>query len=236
MTMGTVGVAPGTTTFTLADGTVISLVDWIDDRYYAVVQLANAQATPVEAFSASISQQIPGGTRSMTKVDTNIPRAGSNGLPQAYEMLVFSIGIKAVRACRAASGQTQPVLADGSGALSDPTRVATLFQLDRLLALEFKYREKTYAEGVIQDFPQGHGFSVFSTASDFEIAQNGVPSPRDRNAMVLPVRLQENLAFKMVFSPAAALGINQPASDGGTALTFVDMKTYLYGLIKRPVV
>lgn len=234
--MGTVGVAPGTTTFTLASGEVIALVDWIDDRYYAVVQLSNAQATPVEAFSAALSQQIPGGTRSVTAVDTNIPRAGSNGLPQAYEMLVFSIGMKAVRACRPVTGGTQPQLADGGGALSDPVRLATLFQIDRLCALEFKYREKTYAQGVMQDFPQGHGFYVFSTASDMEIAQNGIPSPRDRNAMVLPIRLQENLGYKMVISPAAALGIAQPASDGGANLGFVDIKTYLYGLIKRPVV
>lgn len=236
MSMGTVGVAPGTTTFTLQDGTVIALADWIDDRYFGVVQLSTGQATPVEAFSAGRSQQIPGGTRSMTNVDTNIPRAGSNGLPQAYEMLVFSIGIAPVRACRPQSGGSQPVIADSSGALSDPVRLNTLFQLDRLIAVEFKYREKTYAEGVIQDFPVGHGFSVFSTASDFEIAQNGIPSPRDKNAMVLPIRLQENLAFKAVYSPAAALVISQPASDGGTSLTFVDLKTYLYGLIKRPVV
>lgn len=236
MSMGTVGVAPGTTTFTLPDGSVIALADWIDDRYFGVVQLSNGQATPVEAFSAGRSQQIPGGTRSMTNVDTNIPRAGSNGLPQAYEMLIFSIGLKAVRACRPQSGGSQPVIADGSGALSDPTRLNTIFQLDRLISCEFKYREKTYAEGVIQDFPQGHGFSVFSTASDFEYAQNGLASPRDKNALVLPIRLQENLAYKMVFSPAAALSIAQPASDGGTNLTFVDLKTYLYGLIKRPVV
>lgn len=236
MSMGTVGVAPGTTTFTLQDGTVIALADWIDDRYFGVVQLSNGQATPVEAFSAGRSQQIPGGTRSMTNVDTNIPRAGSNGLPQAYEMLIFSIGLKMVRACRPQTGQSQPVIADGSGALSDPLILNTMFQIDRVLYSEFKYREKTYAEGVFQDFPQGHGFNVFSTNSAFELAQNGIPSPRDKNAMVLPIRLQENLAFKMVFSPAAALAIAQPASDGGTNLSFVDLKTYLYGLIKRPVV
>lgn len=236
MSMGTVGVAPGTTTFTLADGTVISLVDWIDDRYYGAVQLGNGQSTQVEAFSANQSQQIPGGTRSLTLADTNIPRAGSNGLPQSYEMLVFSIGLKAVRACRPQTGQSQPSLADGSGALSAPTRLNTLFQIDRVTACEFKYREKTYAQGVIQDFPTGHGFYVFSTASDYDIAQNGIPSPRDRNAMVLPIRLEENLGYKMVIAPATPLSIAQPAADGGTALSFVDLKVYLYGLIKRPVV
>src|SRR5215216_189183 len=151
MSAGTVGVAPGTTTFTLQDGSVISLVDWVDDRFHGVVQLGNGVSTPVEAFSAAVSQQIPGGTRTMTRVDTNIPRPGSNGLPQSYEMLIFSIGIRAVRACRPPTGQNQPVLADGQGAASEPVRLNTLFQIDRLTALEFKYREKTYAEGSIQD-------------------------------------------------------------------------------------
>jgi hypothetical protein len=224
--MGTVGVAPGTTTFTLASGEVIALVDWIDDRLYGTIELANGDATPVEAFSAALSQQIPGGTRSMTKVDTNVPRAGSNGLPQSYEMLVFSIGVKAVRAMRAAT----------LASFSDPVRLATLFGLDRLLHVEMKYRDKSYSEGVIQDYPQGHGYYVTTTASDQEIAQNGVPSPRDRNAMVLPIRLQENLGYKVVLSPADTLTIAQPASDGGTVLGFADIKTYFYGLYKRPVV
>jgi len=236
MSMGTVGVAPGTTTFTLANGDVIALVDWIDDRYFSTIQLVNAQATPLEAFNVPLSQQIAGGTRPMTAVDTNIPRAGSNGLPQAYEMLIFSIQTELVRAVRPPTGLTQPVLGDGAGALSDLVRPETLFQINRLVAITMKYREKVYAEGVMTDFPQGHGYSLFSTASDFSVGQNGIVSPRDRNAMVLPVRLQENLSFKVSWSPAAALGVAQPASDGGAVLGFVDGKTTFSGLIKRPVV
>jgi len=236
MSMGTVGVAPGTTTFTLANGDVIALVDWVDDRLFATIQMANAQATPLEAFSAALSNQIPGGQRPMTAVDTNVPRAGSNGLPQAYEMLIFSIQCEIQRACRPPTGTVQPVLADGAGALSDPARLATLFQVNRLLAVTMKYREKVYAEGIMVDFPQGHGFQVFATASDYDLAQNGITSPRDRNAMVLPVRLQEGLAYKVIYSPGAALGIAQPASDGGAVLGFVDIRTVFSGLIKRPVV
>jgi hypothetical protein len=234
--MGTVGVAPGTTTFTLPDGSVVALADWIDDRYYGVVQMQNGTTSPVEAFSAGRSQQIPGGTRTMTRVDTNIPRSGANGLPQAYEMLIFSIGIKMTRVCRPQTGGANPVLGDSSGALSNPPTLNTLFQVDRLIFVEFSYQEKQYSQGVLQDFPQGHGFNVFSTNSDFELAQNGVPSPRDRNALVLPIHMKENLGYKMLFQPEAAPVISQAASDGSTALTFVDLKVYLYGLIKRPVI
>jgi hypothetical protein len=233
---GTVGVAPGTTTLTLPDGTAVALADWIDDKLYGTVQLTNGQSTPVEAFSAGRSQAIPGGTRVQTRVDTNIPRNGDSGLPKDWEMLVYGWGMKVTRVCRPQTGQTQPVLGDGGGALSDPPRLATLFNVDRVTYLSYEYNAKVYTNGVMQDYPQGHGYNVFSTNTSFELAQNGVPSPRDRVALVLPVHQRENLGYKMIFQPEAALVINQPASDGGDNLTFADIKVYLYGLIKRTVV
>jgi hypothetical protein len=233
---GTVGVAPGTTTLTLPDGTAVALADWIDDKLYGTVQLTNGQSTPVEAFSAGRSQAIPGGTRVQTRVDTNIPRNGDSGLPKDWEMLVYGWGMKMTRVCRPQTGQTQPVLGDGGGALSDPPRLATLFNVDRVTYLSYEYNAKVYTNGVMQDYPQGHGYNVFSTNTSFELAQNGVPSPRDRVALVLPVHQRENLGYKMIFQPEAALVINQPASDGGDNLTFADIKVYLYGLIKRTVV
>lgn len=235
MSMGTVGVAPGTTTFTLQNGDVISLADWIDDRLFGAIQLSNAQSTSLECFGAGLSQTIPGGTRTLTTADTNLQRPGSNGLPQAYEMLVFSIGIEFMRAMRAnSSGQV--VLADGSGALSEPIRMTTFFQINRVTNVQFKYREKVYAEGIIENFPQGHGEWINVTTSDFEVVQNSRPTPDARNAMVLPIRLQENLSFKLVFSPQAPLAISQDATDGGTDLTFVDVRGELNGPYKRPVV
>lgn len=236
MAMGTVGVAPGTTTFTLQDGSVISLADWIDDRIFGTIQLSNGQSATLECFGSGLSQQIPGGSRTQSAADTNLQRAGANGLPQAYEMLVFAIGVDIVRACRPQTGQTQPVLADGSGALSESPRHNTFFQTNRVTNLQFKYREKVYAEGVIANFPIGRGEWITTTSSNFEVVNNGRPDPRSRNSMVLPIRLQENLSFKLVFSPQVALVINQPASDGGTALTFLDVKAELNGLYKRPVV
>lgn len=233
---GTVGVAPGTSTLVLQDGTVIALADWIDDRYYGTVQLGNGLQNPVEAFSASRSQQIPGGTRTMTQVDTNIPRPGPNGLPQAFAMLVYTLAVKCVRIERPATGQTAPQLSDAGGALSNPAQLQTLFSIDRVTFLNYSYREKSYSQGVMQNYPQGHGFYVFSTNSAFEYAQNGIPSPRDRWSMVLPIHEEENLGYKMSFQPEAPWVINQAASDGSTALTFADIKVEKLGLIKRPVV
>lgn len=233
---GTVGVAPGTTTLTLPNGQTVAISDWIDDKLYSTVQITNGQTSPVEAFTAGRSQPIPGGTRASSRVDTNIPRNGDSGLPQSWEMFIYGIGVKMVRVERAAAGQTQPQLSDTSGALSNPPTLQSLFNFDRVTYLEFSYNGKVYTYGVTQDYPQGHGFYVFSTNSTFEVAQNGIPSPRDRNALVLPIDIRENLGFKMSFQPEAAIVISQLASDGGTALTFADVKTYLYGLIKRAVV
>lgn len=232
---GTVGVAPSTTTLTLPDGTAVALADWIDDKLYGTVQLQTGQSTPVEAFSSGRSQAIPGGARVQTRVDTNIPRNGDSGLPKDWEMLVYGWGLKMTRVMRAnAAGNI--VLADDGVSLSDPARLNTLFQVDRVTFLAYEYNAKIYTSGVMQDYPQGHGFNVFSTNTSFELAQNGIPSPRDRVALVLPVHERENLGYKMQFQPEAALVIAQPASDGGVVLSFVDIKTYKYGLIKRTVV
>jgi hypothetical protein len=234
---GTVGVAPGTTTITLESGQTIQISDWIDDKLYSTVELHNGQNGPVEAFSAGRSQQIPGGTRTSTRVDTNIPRAGSAGLPKDWEMYVYGVGLKMTRVERGLTATPLvPTLGDGGGALSDPPQLRTLFNVDRVTYLEYIYNGKVYSQGVMQDYPQGHGYSVFSTNAFFEIAQNGVPSPRDRNALVLPIWMRENLGYTFAFQPEAALVITQAASDGGTVLNCADIKTYFYGLIRRSVV
>lgn len=249
---GAVGVAPSTTTLTLPDGSTIALADWIDDKLYGTVQFANGLTSPLEAFSTGRSQPIPGGTRVQTRVDTNIPRNGDSGLPKDWEMLVYGWGIQVVRVMRAPdSSPLAPTLKDDFNnstiaasatptspfALSNPPTLDTLFNLDRVTFFQFEYNAKFYTQGVLQDYPQGHGYNVFSTNSAFELAQNGVPSPRDRVALVLPVHERENLGYKGIFQPEAPLKLIQAASDGApTALNFADVKLYKYGLIKRTVV
>jgi len=204
--MGYVGVAPGTTTITLPDGTTVALSDWIDDKLYGTIQLVNGQTNQIIAFSNGRSQPIPGGTRIQTRVDTNIPRSGEVGLPKDWEQLVYGWGIKLVRAMRA-NNAGAIVLPDGAGALSDPVDQRTFFNLDRV-----------------------------TTNATREQVTNGLPSPRDRVALVLPVHERENLSYQGVFSPEAALGIAQAPSDGGANLDAVDLKLYKWGLIKRTVI
>ncbi len=230
--MGFVGVAPGTTTLTLPDGTSIALADWVDDKFFGTVQLNDNQTNQVIAFSNARSQPIPGGTRIQTRVDTNIPRSGESGLPKDFEQLVYGWGLKFTRATRANEGQPQPAL----DSFSDPVSQRTFFNLDRVIAFEYKYNDKSYSTGVIQDYPQGGGMNLVTTNPAREQVSNGIPSPRDKQALVLPVHERENLTFQGILQPEAPMVIAQPASDGQGVLNFVDLKLYKWGLIKRTVI
>ena len=150
-------------------------------------------------------------------------------------MLVYGWGIKLVRAMRANTGG-QIVLPDAGGAFSDPVSQRTYFNLDRVTFFEYRYNDKQYTQGVMQDYPQGGGMNLVTTNAAREQVTNGLPSPRDRVALVLPVHERESLSFQGVFQPEAALVIDQPASDGGDALDHVDLKLYKWGLIKRTVI
>ncbi len=234
---GTVGVPPSTVTLTLPTGETVGLGDWIDDRLFSTVQVGNGFQGTVEAFSSARSQQLPGGTRMSTKVDTNIPRAGSMGLNQDQEAFVYGLAIKPVRAMRPVTAQ-QPTLGDTGGAggsYSDPLRLYTLFTLDRLTYVAFEYNEKKYVQGTIADLPQGNGYHVFSTLDSMEIAQNGPPSPRDRIAMIIPVWMRSGLAYTVYIEAVTALAIAQPASDGNADLTYADIKVTFNGLFKKIV-
>lgn len=235
--MGAVGVAPSTTTLDLPDGSTIALADWIDDKFYSTVQLNNGQTTPVIAFMNTRSQQVAGGTRISTRVDTNIPRSGANGVPKDWEMLVYGLSVMIVRAMRATTAGVV-VLPDVDGATSDPPNLRTWFSLDRVIYCQYVYNFKQYSDGVMQHYPQGHGYGVFSTNTGFELSQNGIPSPRDRIAMVLPIHEREMLGYEFVLNPETALVISQVATQVPSLglLDHVDVRVEKVGLIKRPVV
>lgn len=226
---GYVGVAPGTTTVQLPDGRVVQFTDWIDDKHYGSAEWNTGDVTALEVFSQGKSQQITGGTRPSTRVDTNIPRQGDAGLPKDWEFLVYGFGFEFIRAARAT---TNPTLTS----FSDPIRFTTFFQINRRIANQYVYNGKQYTQGLIVDYPQGHGPAVFTTQTSTEIVNNGVPSPRDRLAMVLPVHERELLGYAMQITPVTALVIAQPASDAGENCTFVDLRVLKTGLIKRTVV
>jgi hypothetical protein len=232
------GTSPQTVMVTVAPGVAVAFGIWYDDKIYSICQLENGLAQPIDVFTVGRSAQIPNGQRLMTRVDTNLEKSGINGLPKDYEAYIFGISVMLTRVARAntsGSKSGQVTLADQNGGLSDPINLRTLFNFDRVTYVEFWYKEKPYATGTPQNFPAGHGYYLVTQQANVESANNGVPSPRDRVALVLPIHLNENLTFYGRFSPEAPIVINQPASDGGIAMTFADAKMELSSLIKRIV-
>ena len=64
---------------------------------YHTVEFEGGDSQEIDAFIGALGSQIPGGSRVLTQVDTNIPRSGDTGLQDGWEALVYSIQIEIVR-------------------------------------------------------------------------------------------------------------------------------------------
>lgn len=225
-----VGVAPGTVTLELPDGSVVGLIDYIDDKLFGTIEYSNGENNRLQAFSAGVSQQIPGGTRATTLVDTNVPRSGDSGLPQDWGMFVYGVGVTLKRVHRDA---TQLGVAVNASAFPDDQ---TYFHFNERVRIDYMYNGRPYVTGVLSDYPQGGGLHLYATATDLNIASNGIPSPRDRTSFFVPIHMRMGLGYFAQYQPEAALIISQTALDGGAVYTNLDVVTRLWGLIGRTVV
>jgi len=230
----------------------ISFADWTHDNLYHTVELQRLDTNEVQAFIGAQGSPIPGGTRVLTEVDTNIPRSGDNGLSEGWEALVYSIQLEPVREMSRVVAQANFTLEDTAAAqLSRPVHVGgsdpaylsggILFDFLRKTYCKFTVNQKVKSEGPAVNYPQGAGISVFGTTTDLEVANNGIPSPRDGRAFVLPVWIQPNIAFVMKLRPQVALGdatvVDWSGLGNGTTTSVLgfDIRVRLVGLIKRPV-
>lgn len=236
----------------------IEFADWTHDRLYHTVELQGLDSTEIRAFVGGVGSAIPGGSRTLTEVDTNIPRSGDTGLQDGWEMLIYSIQIGITRETIANTSAVS--LQDTSAQqLSRPAHVGgydpaytaggVMFDFLRKTFHRFAVNQKVQSEGPVEEYPQGSGISVFGTTTSLEVANNGNPSPRDQSAFVLPIWLRPNIAYTSVLKPAAALGLQSvPAGTGfaqgyadwsglsGTLISTFDVRVTLEGLLKRPVV
>lgn len=239
----------------------IEFADWTHDRLYHTVELQGTDSTEIRAFVGGVGSAIPGGSRTLTEVDTNIPRSGDTGLQDGWEMLIYSIQIGVVRETistqQAVTLQDFAAVGGVGGQVSRPahtggydpayTAGGVLFDFMRKTFHRFAVNQKVQSEGPVEEYPQGSGISVFGTTTSLEVANNGSPSPRDQAAFVLPIWLRPNIAYTSILKPAAALGIGNfaaPLVQGYTdwsgltsaiSSTF-DVRVTLEGLLKRPVV
>ncbi len=229
----------------------IQFADWTHDELYHTVQFQMGNTNEVQAFIGAQGAPIPNGTRVLTEVDTNIPRSGDNGLSEGWEALVYSIQLQIVREIVTTGGQ--PSLSDSATQYSRPAHVGgddpsylaggVLFDFLRKTYVRFTVNQKIQSEGPAEKFPQGSGISVFGTTTDLEVANNGIPSPRDARGLVLPIWLRANIAYVCKLRPQAAYTGITGTGDGLlvnwsgllTPQAYFDVRIALVGLIKRPV-
>ncbi len=225
----------------------IQFADWTHDNLFSTVEFERGDTNEVQAFIGAQGSGIPGGNRIMTEVDTNIPRSGDNGLSEGWEMLAYSIQIEPVREMGRTDAPGAFTLEDTAGQRSRPVHVGggdpaylsggVLFDFIRKTFCKFTVNQKVKSEGPAVNYPQGAGISVFGTTTDLEVASNGIVSPRDARAFVLPIWIQPNIAFVMKMRPQVALGDFTAVDWTGITATHLgfDVRVRLMGLLKRPV-
>jgi hypothetical protein len=244
----------------------IEFADWTHDRLYHTVEFEGGDSGTVQTFIGAQGAPIPGGQRTLTLVDTNIPRSGDTGLQEGWEMLIYSIQLEIVREMGRNVAQQFFQLQDQTTSTAnqfsrnthvggyDPANSAggVLFDFFRKTYHKFQVNQKVQSEGPASKYPQGSGISVFGTTTSLEVANNGIPSPRDQSAFVLPIWLKPNIAYVGLLSPQAALGITGANAAAGPPFPTVegyfdwtgipatnlgfDLRETLEGLLKRPVV
>jgi hypothetical protein len=230
----------------------IQFADWTHDNLFHTVEFQRLDTNEIQAFIGAQGSQIPGGSRILTEVDTNIPRSGDNGLSEGWEALVYSIQLEPVREMSRLNASQAAFTLEDTAAIqlsrpihtggSDPAYGAggILFDFLRKTFCKFTVNQKVKSEGPAVNYPQGAGIHVFGTTTDLEVASNGHVSPRDARAFVLPVWIQPNIAFVMKMRPQVALGdatvVDWSGLGNGTTSTLgFDVRVRLVGLVKRPV-
>lgn len=214
----------------------IEFADWTHDRLYHTVEFEGGDSQTVQTFIGAQGAPIPGGQRTLTLVDTNIPRSGDTGLQEGWEMLIYSIQLEIVREMGRNVAQQFFQLQDQTTSTAnqfsrnthvggyDPSNSAggVLFDFFRKTYHKFQVNQKVQSEGPASKYPQGSGISVFGTTTSLEVANNGIPSPRDQSAFVLPIWLKPNIAYVGLLSPQAALGITGANAAAGPPFATVE--------------
>jgi hypothetical protein len=229
-----------TLTWKDANGRIQQATDVRQVKVYTTVQVNNGESGDLRAFSQGISSQIPGGTRNMQEIDTNLSKGSTNGLDRDTVMDVYQVGVDMVRVMRAGT-DGKIVLQDGSGitaARSNLPSLTTMFNVFRGLFLKFYNAEKLQDMGPAVFFPAGQGFSGFSTQSNTEYITNGIPAPFYRQSMMVPTQLKDGVGFWVDVKTAFSYVIAQPMDDvlaGGGNATSADLRITFTGVGNKPV-
>lgn len=208
----------------------IKFTEWQQGNLYHTVQFTDTDNDMLEAFVATGST-VPGGTRTATRIDSNLPKSGDNGVPDGWKMLLYSIQITVARVIIGPIA-TEPTIASASV----PASLATLFELDRKIYFQFLYNDKKRFDGHLSDFPAGAGYHLVTQVAGQELAQLGGPTQRDAVSFVIPMEIEPGVSYKAPLQPVGALVIQQPVGAAAPVnYTHADIRVKLSGLLARPI-
>jgi hypothetical protein len=190
------------------------LSDFRAGSYYSAAEIDGTNWARLSLFGNGLSQTMPGSTRFLTRVHTNIPRGGWSGLPQGYEALV--VGWRA-------------------RITEDPEERAVKDWL-HATAVEFRYNSRIMIQSPLSELVRGEPRVI--TADEAEYLFSDDPSKVNAMAARLgmqTIRLQEQLSYMVDLEP-----IDRKAMDGLSAYLKAHNRTltlwiYLDALIATPV-
>jgi hypothetical protein len=214
----------------------IKFAEWRWDRIWATVSFSDGDSAKREFFIGTPGQQIPGGRRTLTDIDTNIPRSGDAGLPIDWEMFVFSIRTRILRVVGTDDPDVQPPDFDPDSTSSDTPNRRMWFELDRKIPLRMVVNNKDRNTGRFEDYPSAGGLWGVTNVLAESYFNNGVPSPRDGFALVIPIHLRPNVGYKVIAQPVDSLALTQAQVVDDSDNTSVEPQCQFEGLIKLPVV
>jgi hypothetical protein len=210
--------------------------EWKWDRVWSTISYSDGDTSRRDFFVGQIGQQISGGVRTLTDVDTNMPRDGVNGLPIDWEIFVFSMRTKILDVVGSNDPETQPSNSTWEDSVNADTPNRRMwFELDRKCMLDFKVNNKTRSQGRFEDYPSAGGINVVTNDVAETLANNGIPSPRDGFQYVIPVHLRPNVSFKVGCQPVVALQLTQAQQVNDADNTTVEPQVQFEGLLKVPV-
>jgi hypothetical protein len=214
----------------------ISFGEWRWDRIWSTLSFSDGDTAKRDFFVGSAGQQISGGRRTLTEIDTNTPRGGDNGLPIDWEIFVFSMRTKILDVVGTDAPDNNPDNGQWEDSLDADTPDRRMwFELDRKCLLTFKVNNKDRSMGRFEDFPSAGGITLVTNSVSETLANNGVPSPRDGYQYVIPIHLRPNVSFKVSCQPVVALQLTQAQIVDDRDNTSVEPQVQLEGLVKLPV-
>jgi len=179
----------------------IRLDQWIEDVVYDTATLDTSISVGTQyKFFVNLSGK--------TKADTNMVESGK--LPEQWEMIILKYGLELMPG----------VLPEDAAKIVENSFIE--FQTGNS---KVRRRAPTWAWPIGFGVWGDHAIDEQGSATNYGIAQLGVPSPMAVKPLLIPIRLTSRLNFQAIMQFEVATTLTEE----------VDVRFYLYGLISRPV-